>query len=203
MILRPAIIGLGLAAAFMFALVVISDKSEIGLLEIEEAVAPSEEQLPPVLFPMFPASGFLGADEIEITVSPLARDVSPGGKLSYQMNVQNLGNETLHDLTVEERYDSSQLIITKALGSRIEENRLTWEIPLLHPGQMWTAHYEATVQHNADIGSLDMTAYVLGDDVIDMPSTSRMVTSNLTVVALPEAGAELNWFWRAVNEFLY
>jgi hypothetical protein len=208
--LRPAIIGLALAIVVLFALFLISEKSGIPISVVEQAIAPTGEQLPPVLFPMFPDTGFFRAEEMKplhasITVekAPKVRDVSPGNTIEFRISVRNTGNGTLHDLAVEERYDSSKLTITKAPGSIIGENRILWKIPVLHAGQLWTANYVTEISQSSPAGAFETTAYVLGKDVEDLPGSSRMASSQMTIVSLPAAGAELNWFWRVINELMY
>ena len=192
----------------MFTLVALSGRTNIPFFSIDQAGEITEDQLPPVLFPMFPESGFGRTEEmglpvplVTITKTPERRDVIAGNTTTFTITVENVSTQELRDLTVEERYDSEHLSVTQAPGGIIDENRITWEIPLLGVEQTWTAQYEADLNDDA-IGALETTTYILGDDLVDMPSNMRMVTSQLIAIALPAAGVELNWLWRLVGEMM-
>ena len=210
LIFRPAIIGLALAIIIIFTFVALSGRTDIPFFSIEQAGEITEDQLPPVLFPMFPESGFSRTEEmgppmplVIITKTPEKRDVVAGSTATFTITVENVSSHALHDLTVEERYDSKRLSViqSQALEGAIDENRIVWEIPLLDVEQTWTTQYEVELNEDV-IGNLETTTYILGDELIDMPSNIRMSTSHLTSIALPAAGVELNWLWRLVGEIM-
>lgn len=191
MILRPALIGFSLAVAIVLALVVLPQR----------ATEPTLEDLPPRLYPMYPnEEEVIPKTLIQILKTPKSREVSPGNSIDFQIAIQNTTtDETLHDLIVEDLYDASRVSISSEKENVISQNRITWKIPELEPRQIWLIDYSLEVNEDSPPGSIEITTYVLGEDLKDMSSSSRMATSLLTVIHMPPAGAELNWLLKLLN----
>jgi len=191
LILRPALIGFSLAIAIVLALIVLPQR----------ATEPSLDDLPPRLYPMFPDKEELPETLVHIIKTPVEREVIPGNAIDFRIAIQNTTTDkTLHNLMVEDLFDAGKLSVSSSAENSISQNRITWKIEKLEPRQIWSVDYSIRVKEDSTSGSMETTAYVLGEDLKDMSSSSRMATSLLTIINMPPAGAELNWFYKLLNK---
>ena len=184
MILRPALIGIALSAIVVMLFIMPKKMSE-----------PSLDDLPPRLFPMFQNKDdeeFIAHTPlIHLSKTPTELEISPGNTVPFSITLKNVSSKRLKNLTLEERFDSSQLTILDSAAGSLTENRVAWQIPLLLPGQSWSVRYTAQVAEETSPIPLQTTAYVFGEDLKNMTSGSRMLSANLAIIKLPEAGVEL------------
>ncbi|MBT3834907.1 hypothetical protein HOF56_01535 [Candidatus Peribacteria bacterium] len=190
MILRSAILGISIAAALVIVMIAIPQRTtEPELSDFQSEL--TESDLPPRLFPMF-AHEEEGEVALRISKTPENRDTAPGSRFTWQVELENLGSKDLKNLKVEERYDASRISILDAHEGEIEENKISWEIDEIDSGNVWFARIEAEVPNDAENNSFSVTSYVSGDMIKEIPSSSRMATSSVTVVDLPETGADMS-----------
>lgn len=184
MILRPALIGIALSAIVVMLLIMPKKTNE-----------PSLDDLPPRLFPMFQEKeeeAFVAPTPlIHLSKAPTNLEVSPGNTIPFSLTLKNVSGKRLKNLTLEERFDSARLSILDSAAGSLTANRLAWQIPLLLPGQSWSVRYTAQVSQDSEPIPLQTTAYVFGEDLKNMTSGSRMLSANLAIISLPEAGVEL------------
>jgi len=200
LILRPAIIGFSLAVAIVLALIILPQR----------ATDPSLSNLPPRLYPMYSdkendedKEEMFPRTLIHVLKTPKTRDVTPGNTIDFQIAIQNTTlDTTLNDLIVEELYDESQISISSDSENTISQNKITWNIQELKPRQIRSINYSMRIKEDAPIGSMETTAYVLGEDLKNMSSSSRMTTSILTVIKLPPAGVELGPVMLLISKML-
>ena len=191
MFLRSALLGLflGLAIVVIGFIVLRGGKGILPPREQEQIrsgkkVNPSEEKRKKVvhLQPL-----------VRITQSPVQREVSPGSMVRFALSLENIGDTVLHDLVLDERFESTILAITNAGGGAVSNNRLTWSISELGPKQRWRGSYTVRVSRGAALGTLETTLTSYGKDLEGTSTSSRMATSTITVVALPKTGVDLAW----------
>jgi hypothetical protein len=207
MVLRPAMIGLALSLVILFSLFLFSDQAVAPFLERrEQEKMIADENMPPVLFPVFPDTGIKRVEEmvaprsrIRVRKAPKSREISPGNSMTFALSIENTSAESLEKLAVEDRFDGSVFSVGTAPGAEVEENRILWSIPVLQPHQLWTVNYILTAMENAEPKVYETTTYVVGDILGKEASTPRIVTSSITVIALPAAGAELSWWMKWMN----
>ncbi len=197
LIFRSALIGLALAA--VLTMVVLMPK---------RAGEPTLEDLPDRLFPMFTEEDVgeqiaLPVDLIEITKSPNLKEVSPGSPVSFSLSVKNISENTLRNLTLEERFESGKLTVINAGGGGVTANRLAWQIVALRPNEQRTVHYTLKVKDDVGAEPLQTTAYLFGEDLKYMTSSSRMISANIDIITMPEAGVELGPFLRLISMILH
>ncbi len=195
MILRPALIGIALSAIVVMLLIMPKKMSE-----------PSLDDLPPRLFPMFQEKeedAFVAPTPlIELSKTPTELEVSPGNTIPFSITLKNISGKRLKNLTLEERFDSTRLTILDSAAGSLTANRLAWQIPLLLPDQYWNVRYTAQVSEDSSPIPLQTTAYVFGEDLKNMTSGSRMLSANLAIIKLPEAGVELGPVMRFLTKLL-
>ena len=203
MVLRSAILGLTLSIAVIIALVFYPQQTTDPFLEELKDLAVTGDQLPPILYPMFPWDADQPEeiiappqDLIRISKDPQSREISVGNSLTFRLTLENLGGKTLRDLTVEDRFDTSLFSVLNAQGGTIEENRITWQVPVMFPDQIWTANYVLKAKESMASAPTEATAYVFGEMLSDMTSTKRLATSSITIIPLPETGIEIPWGFR-------
>jgi|GEM_PF-1900651 hypothetical protein len=189
MILRSAILGISIAAALVLVMIAIPQRTtEPQLSDIQGEI--TNDDLPPLLFPMFSDSE--KEVMVKINKTPESRDVTPGSTFTWQIEVENLGTKNLKNIKVEERYDSSKISIIDTYEGKIEENKISWEIDKLDSGNVWFARIEASVPDTKEGNSFSLTSYISGKMLKEIPSSSKIATSSITVVDLPETGADLS-----------
>lgn len=195
MIFRSALIGFALATVVLLVLFLPKGVNEGGDLG-----------LPPRLFPMFERTEQTSSPSfqklVRIEKDPRTAEIMPGGTAAFTITVENTGEHALRNLIVEERFDSQELTVLDAGGGGIAENRLAWTIPVLNPSAPWSVRYVFRVGEKAAPVPLQTTAYVYGEDLRTMTSGARMVSSTLSIIPLPETGAELGPVLRFVGWLL-
>jgi hypothetical protein len=202
MVMRSALIGI------LIAVLVVS-----GLIFLPERLSKSDVgDLPPRLFPMFPGEEEEMKEELEamlpearvrINKIPRKRELTPGNAVTFSLVVENISKIDLKDLTLEELFDATYLSVEEAGGGSIGENRITWNIPLLRPKQAWSTRYQLLLKPDTDTDELQTTAYVVGEDLQEMTSAERLISSTLTVIPMPEAGAKLGPVSRLLSDLLH
>ena len=192
MILRPAMIGLALAVIIVAFLVLLPNRAG------EEWMG----NLPPRLFPMFDdrkqeAQSPLPPIIVEIRKTPTKQEVIQGSTIPFEITIRNLENHTLRGLTLDERFDDRILKVMDAGNGSISQNRLAWFIAALEPSEERTLRYSMQIQKDAPAAPFQTTAYVYGEDVQEMTSGLRMVSTDIAIIALPQSGVEqgmiLSW----------
>jgi hypothetical protein len=188
-ILRPALIGLFIAAVVGGSLVLFPQATEDSLREGNERARREEveereyERRAPLL---------------RLTKAPSRREVTPNAKTPFSLSIENIGEETLNDLRVEERFDGSFLSVADTGGGTVGTNALAWNIDSLRGGERWLTTYRLHTALDAPRGALETTALVSGDDLRGTPTSSRMATSVLTVIPLPRTGVQIPWWLRVL-----
>lgn len=199
--MRSALIGI------LIAVLVVS-----GLIFLPERLSKSDVgDLPPRLFPMFPGEDEMKEEQeamlpearVRINKVPRERELTPGNAVTFSLVVENISKIDLEDLTLEELFDATYLSVEEAGGGSIGENRITWNIPLLRPKQAWSTRYQLLLKPDTDTDELQTTAYVVGEDLQEMTSAERLISSTLTVIPMPEAGSDLNVVERWIASLLY
>lgn len=190
LILRPALIGLALAAIIVSFLILVPRKA-----------GEQNGALPPLLFPMYTDTktedvNLLPPTLVEIRKFPHTQEVSPGSTTAFTITVRNVSAATLTNLTLDERLDTSLFTILDAEYGSNSENRISWVIPVLDPSEVLTVRYTVQVQNDAPTMPIQTTAYVYGDDLLEMTSASRMASADVSIIALPISGVEL---WQALR----
>ena len=203
MILRSAILGLSLSIAIILLLVLVPQSTQDPFLEELRELALTEDQLPPVLYPMFPWDDtqpehliVLPPTLVKIGKDPKSREVSAGSTLTFRLTLENTSDTTLRNLTLEDRFDSSHLKILNKAGGTVEKNRISWRVPILHPKQVWRVNYSVEIGTNLPPSPIETTAYVFGKDIEDMTSTYRLASSTITIIEMPATGVRLPWMLR-------
>jgi len=198
MILRPAMIGLALAMIIVAFLILIPNR----------AGEPGMGNLPPRLFPMFDdqkkeAEPFLPPILVEIRKTPTKQEVIQGGTIPFEITIRNLENHTLHNLTLDERFDDQILKVVDAGNGSISQNRLAWFIAALEPSEERTLRYSMQIQKDAPAAPFQTTAYVYGEDVQEMTSGLRMASTNIAVISLPQSGVAQGMILSWLSELLH
>lgn len=182
-ILRPALIGLFIAAVLGGGLVlfpekIVERKPSLGN-EVEQGELPHRKEYEK------------GPPRIRLIKVPQRREVSSGTSFPVHVVIENISAETLHALTVEERFDASFLSIEGGEHARTEKNVVRWTIPELRPNERWSGNYTMRLSKILPPGTIETTLIVTGDDLRGTPTSSRMTTSVLTVIPLPRTGREI------------
>jgi len=201
MILRSAILGLVLSIVVILGLIFYPQRTTDPFLEELKELSMSGDEIPPKLFPMFPWDDdqpekiiSMPIDLIRIHKDPQSREVSIGNSVNFRIQIENISNDSLHDLTVEDRLDTSLLSVLSAPGGEVTDNRITWHIPILFAGQSWMTNYSLEVMESDISAPLETTAYVFGDNIADMSSTKRYATSSVKIIQmLPPTGVQMPW----------
>ena len=191
-------IGLALAMIIVAFLILIPNRAG------EEGM----ENLPPRLFPMFDerkeeVQPVLPPIIVEIRKTPTKQEAIQGSTIPFEITIRNLENHTLHNLTLDERFDDQILKVVDAGGGSISQNRLAWFIAALEPSEERTIRYSMQIQNDAPSVPLQTTAYVYGEDVQEMTSGLRMVSTDIAVIALPQSGVEQGMILSWISELLH
>ncbi len=197
MILRPAMIGLALACIITAF-----------VLFIPERAGDDQNLLPPRLFPIFSdpkieEEPIIPPLLLELRKSPDHEEVMPGSMVTFRLIVKNMSDRTLSNLTVEERFDDDVFQVVDAGAGGISENRLSWHIAALQQGEEKTVRYSLRVRSDAPSAPIQTTAYVFGEELQTMRSSSRMASANIFIVSLPVSGADHGPILSWISEVLY
>lgn len=198
LILRPAMIGLALAMIIVAFLVLMPRRAG------EEGMG----NLPPRLFPIFDdreveEEPILPPILVEIYKTPTRQEVIQGGTVSFEITIRNIGDHILRSLTLDERFDDRMLKVVDAGGGSISQNRLAWFIAMLQPSEEHTIRYSMQVQKDAAAAPFQTTAYVYGEDIQEMTSGLRMVSTDIAIIALPQSGVEQGIVMNWISEILH
>lgn len=187
MIFRSALIGI------LLAMVIVS-----GLLFFPRREG-GDSGLPPSLFPMFPSqneeepSRFRLPSEpfVKIERTPLKKEIAAGSSMRFVISVKNMSELTLQNLTIEERFDDALLSVKSVEQGTLGHNIILWKIPDMEPGERFSGSYTFQVLPTTPPQTIETTAFVRGEAIEESLSSSRMVTSVLTIISLPKTGADL------------
>jgi len=197
LILRPAILGLCLAMIIVSAIVFLP----LGRND-------PNSSLPPRLFPAFApevkrerADDLLPETLVEISKTPRKIEILPGGTVEYSLTIRNISHDPLYNLVVEERFDDAILTASNIGSGSLTKNRIAWLLPHLAPQSDAIFHYELKTEKERSYSSIQTTAYVFGDALLDMTSASRMASSDIAIIELPQSGVELGQVLRFFMSF--
>lgn len=165
--------------------------------------------LPPLLFPAFEPekeseiqSAFeLPKTLVKVSKTPMTAEVLPGGTLQYVLSIKNISDQTLHNLVVEERFDDGVMSATAYGSGSLSQNRIAWLIPVLEPEMDMRLRYEFHLKKSLP-DTFQTTSYVFGDELMDMTSASRMASSTIALIALPQSGVELGPILRWISSII-
>ena len=191
-------IGLCLAVVIVF-----------GVLAVEYGKNGGDSSLPPRLFPAFengerkeePAEFIPPEILVELWKTPRTMEVLPQGIIPYALTIRNISTRALRNIVVEERFDDAILSVVQSNSGSVSKNRIAWNIKIIPPDEEVTLRYELRFEKERAETSIQTTAYLFGEDLMDMTSSSRMASSNITIVALPESGVELGTVLRWISSF--
>lgn len=188
MVFRSALIGLVLALLIVTGLFIFPGREG------------SDSGLPPGLFPLFPSqideksSRFRLPSEpfVKIERTPLRKELVAGSSTRFVISVKNVSEFALENLTLEERFDET-LLSVKNIDSEgtLGKNIIVWKIPEIEPGGRFSATYSFQVLPDTIPQTIETTAFVRGEAIEESLSSSRMVTSVLTIISLPKTGVDL------------
>jgi len=192
-------IGLFLAAVIIF-----------GVLALQYGKNSGDPSLPPRLFPAFengedaeePMEFVAPETLVELWKSPRTIEVFPHGTIQYALTIKNVGTRLLQNIVAEERFDDAILSVVQGGSGSVSENRIAWNIETISPGEDVTLQYEFRLEKIVPSPRIQTTSYLFGDDLMDMTSSSRMASSNITVLSLPESGVELGLVLRWISTLL-
>jgi hypothetical protein len=103
----------------------------------------------PTITPIPPGELIIDQVEAELAVDLNNNDlVDPGDTLRYTIDFRNAGATDITELKVIDDYDQSKIAEIKNIssnGSR-DENKITWDLGVLEPGEESQVSYEATLK---------------------------------------------------------
>ncbi len=119
-----------------------------------------------------------------------ATRLQAGKEVRYTITVQNILLQTLTDITVTDRFDDVMLNINDAATGTPKPGELSWNIPLLAPGQQWQVTYVLQVDPAVTpTGAALNTVSLTGEGLSDVPLTERVQALTLPLVdRLPTTG---------------
>lgn len=124
----------------------------------------------------------------------------PGGSIRYTLFIKNTLNTVISDATVLDRFDTRYLSMQGTDSRQFlvsnEDGRLVWQVPVLQPGETWTASYTLSVSEDAPTGmALDNVATLRGTDLSNISLTERVSTNTSGVFGeFPSTGAGMDVF---------
>lgn len=128
--------------------------------------------------------------ELEVSKSADTTEVFPGGTVEYTVTVENNTDDTLEDITVEDRISgSSYSIIDDGDADSRSGNTLKWEIDELEEGDSVTFRYRIVVDQTAYAGAvITNNVTVENDDFDDSASATVMVINTLPQTGVGSTG---------------
>ncbi len=122
----------------------------------------------------------------------------PGGSIRYTLYIKNTLDHVISDASIVDRFDSRYLsFVSTDRPQNIKqqsEGNLIWTVPVLKPGETWTATYVLSVSADAPSAlELDNVASLRGSDVSGLSLTERVRTNKSGVIRdFPETGAGMD-----------
>lgn len=122
----------------------------------------------------------------------------PGGSIRYTLYIKNTLDHVISDASIVDRFDSRYLsFVSSDHPQNIKqqsEGNLIWTVPVLKPGETWTATYVLAVSADAPSAlELDNVASLRGSDVSGLSLTERVRTNKSGVIRdFPTTGAGMD-----------
>ncbi len=119
-------------------------------------------------------------------------EVVPGGTVHYTVYVQNVMTHAIADAVVTDRFDPTQMSVVSAAGGDLSsDGQITWNLPVLQPGEVWKRTYTMLIASDLQSGSIiDNAASISGSDLRYLSLNERVTVGQSGVVAeLPSTGA--------------
>lgn len=119
-------------------------------------------------------------------------EVVPGGTVHYTVYVQNVLAHDITDAVVTDRFDPSQMSVVSAAGGDLSsDGQITWNLPVLRPGEVWKRTYTMVISSDLQSGSIiDNAASISGSDLRYLSLNERVTVGQAGVVGeLPSTGA--------------
>lgn len=131
-------------------------------------------------------------------------EVHPGEKVNYTVSLRNTTNEPLYNLKVQDRMDSPHIRVTNSHNGNLSGDAITWNVPVLEPGQHWDVDYTAQIDYRAPHGvSVPNIVTVSGNGMDTVSLEERIYTSQIGVISnLPPTGAAFDALFLSLSGLL-
>lgn len=122
----------------------------------------------------------------------------PGGSIRYTLFVRNTLDHVIDDAKIIDRFDDQYLTLASYENpqnlAESSPGHMTWNVPVLQPGETWSTTYVLDVSLDAPTGvSLDNVATLQGSDVNELSLTQRVSTNTSGVLRdIPTTGAGMD-----------
>ena len=118
-------------------------------------------------------------------------EVRPGERVGYKVSVANTTDQPLYNVRVQDRMESNHIRVLNADNGQLQGDSITWNIPVLEPGQHWDTQYTAQIDYRAPHGvTIPNVVTVSGKGMNTVSLEDRIYTSEIGVISnLPPTGA--------------
>ena len=118
-------------------------------------------------------------------------EVRPGEHVGYTVSVANSTDHPLYNVKVQDRMQSQHIRVLNADNGQLSGDSITWNIPVLEPGQHWDTGYTAQIDYRAPHGvTIPNVVTVSGKGMNTVSLEDRIYTSEIGVISnLPPTGA--------------
>lgn len=117
-------------------------------------------------------------------------EVQPGDTVGYTIYLRNNTDKPFTNVVVQDRMDTEYMQVLGSEYGSMAGNSLTWNIPVLEPGQEWTVRYTVAISPHAPRGiTMNNVVSVRGDGMETISLTERVFTGHTGVITgLPPTG---------------
>lgn len=147
--------------------------------------------------------GLAARSNVLISKNATHGEVRPGERVEYTVSVANTTNNTLYNLKVQDRMRSKHIRVLHAENGQMSGDSITWNIPVLEPGQHWNADYTAQIDYRAPHGvKIANVVTVSGKGMSTVSLQDRMYASEIDVISnLPPTGAAFDMLFLGMTGF--
>lgn len=148
--------------------------------------------------------GLARRSEVLVSKNADRGEVRPGEKVGYTVSVTNTTDHELYNVLVQDRMQSDHIRVLSTENGQLAGDSISWNIPVLKPGQHWDTRYQAQIDYRAPHGvTIPNVVTVSGRGMDTVSLEDRIYTSQIGVISnLPPTGAAFDAMFLALSGLL-
>ena len=151
----------------------------------------------------------IGASSVAANTPMLSKvadrsEVRPGDSVGYTVILRNTTNTPFTNVYIEDRFDGRVMRVTEATSGNIDVGSITWNVPVIAPGEAWTATYRVQIHPKAPHGvQLNNVVSAKGEGMESLSLTERVFTSQVGVITqLPKSGVAMDSIFLLITSLM-